>query len=108
GKEALGAKEPTLGDFWKPGCTQRFRKLSTHGLARIGMIDRPVALAAAGLVITGQNGDALEQGGFAGAVFTGNDGNGSIETQLELIVQERQAERIGLAAGNARRIEPDP
>jgi hypothetical protein len=31
-----------------------------------------------------------------------------IETQLEIIVQERKAERIGRAVGNTRRLKPDP
>ena len=72
------------------------------------MIDRPIALAAAGFVIAGQHRDSLQQGGFAGAVFTDNDGDGSIETQVEIVVQERQAERIGGAIGDPRGIEPDP
>jgi hypothetical protein len=72
------------------------------------MIDRLVTLAAAGFVIAGQYGDAFQQGGFAGAVFTDDDGDGPIETQLERIGQERQAERIGGAVGNPRWLEPDP
>jgi hypothetical protein len=72
------------------------------------MIDRPIALAAAGFVISREHGYAFKQGGFAGAVFTGNDGDRPVETQFEIIVQEREAERIGLAVGDARRLEPDP
>jgi hypothetical protein len=71
------------------------------------MIDRHVALAAAGFVVAGQNGDPFQQRGFAGAVFAGDDGDRAVEIQIELISQERQAERIGRAVVDARRIEPD-
>jgi hypothetical protein len=71
------------------------------------MIDRPITLAAAGLVIAREHGDAFQQGGFTGAVFADNDGDGSIETQLEVVVQKGQAERIGCAVLDARWIEPD-
>ena len=70
------------------------------------MIDRAISLAAAGFVIAGQHGDAFEQGGFAGAVFAGDDGDRPVETHLELLAQERQAERIGRGIGDERRIEP--
>ncbi len=72
------------------------------------MIDRHVALAAAGFVIAGQHRDPFEEGGFAGAVFADDDGDRPVETQFEIIAQERQAERIGRAIGDARRVEPDP
>src|SRR5260221_13460289 len=72
------------------------------------MIDGPVALAAAGFVISGEHRDAFEQSGFAGAVFTGDDRDRLVETQLEVIVQERKAERIGRPVVDARWIEPDP
>jgi hypothetical protein len=72
------------------------------------MIDRHIALAAAGLVISGEYGDPFQKSGFAGAVFTDDDGDGSIETQLEIILQERKTERIGRAVGDARWIELDP
>jgi hypothetical protein len=72
------------------------------------MIDRHVAFAATSLVISRQHRNAFQQGRFAGAVFTGNDGDGPIEDKLEIVLQKRQAERIGLAIGNARWIEPDP
>ena len=71
------------------------------------MIDRPMAFAAAGFVIAGQHGDAFEQGGFAGAVFAGDDGDWPVETHLELVAQERQAERIGRRIGDEGSIEPD-
>jgi hypothetical protein len=72
------------------------------------VIHRTIALAAAGLVISGEHRDSFEQGGFTGAVLTGDDGDRSIETQLELVAQERQTERIGRSILNARRVEPDP
>jgi hypothetical protein len=53
------------------------------------MIDRTIALAAAGFVIASQYGDPFEQCGFAGAVLAGDDGDRPIETQLEIIQQKR-------------------
>jgi hypothetical protein len=72
------------------------------------MIDRRVTLSAAGLVIAGEHGDALEQRRFAGAVLADDDGDGAIKAQFEVVAQERQAERIHLAVAHARRIEPQP
>jgi hypothetical protein len=47
-KEALGPEEPAAaGDLWQPACAKRRRKLSARYFGRVGMIDRPVALAAA-------------------------------------------------------------
>jgi hypothetical protein len=71
------------------------------------MIDRSIALAAAGFVIPGEHGYSFQQRRLAGAVFTNDDRDRPIKTQLEIIVQERQAERIGRAVGDARRLEPD-
>jgi hypothetical protein len=53
------------------------------------MIDRPVTLAAAGLVISRQHGDPFQESRFAGAVFTDDDGDGPVETQLKIILQEK-------------------
>jgi hypothetical protein len=72
------------------------------------MIDRHVTVAAAGFVIAREHGDSFQQGGFARAVFTNDDSDGAIETQLELVPQERKAKRIGRAVGDARRLEPYP
>jgi hypothetical protein len=71
------------------------------------MVDRHVSLAAAGFVIASQHGDAFQQRRFAGAVLADDDGDGAIEAQFEIVAQQRQAERIGLAVGDARRLEPD-
>jgi hypothetical protein len=71
------------------------------------MIDRPIAPAAAGLVIAGKHGDPFQQRRFAGAIFADDDGDWPVKTQLEFTVQERKAERIGLAIVDARWIEPD-
>ncbi len=107
-EEALGAEEPAVGDFRQPARAQRLRKFSARLLDRIGMIDRPIALAAAGFVVAGEHRDALQQRRFPGAVFADDDGDGAIQVQLEIIAQKRQAERIGLAVGDPRRIEPQP
>ncbi len=71
------------------------------------MIDRPIALAAAGFVISGEHGDAFQQRGFAGAVLTDDDRDRPIKAQFEIIVQKGQAKRIGRAVGDARRLEPN-
>ena len=70
------------------------------------MIDRHIALAAAGFIISGEHRYSLQQRGLPGAVFADNDGDGAIEAQLEIIPKKRQAERIGVTVGNARRVEP--
>ena len=72
------------------------------------MIDRHVTLAAAGLVIAGKRRDPLQQRRLPGAVLADDDGDGAFETQLEIIPQERKTTWIGLAIGDARRIEPKP
>jgi hypothetical protein len=69
------------------------------------MIDRPVTLAAAGFVIACQHGDPFQQRGFAGAVLAGDDGDRPIEVHFEIVAQEWQTERIGLAIVDARQIE---
>jgi hypothetical protein len=72
------------------------------------VIDRPITFAAAGFVIAGEHGDAFEQGGFAGPVLTDDDRDRTIEAQLKIVMQQRQAERISLAISDLRRFEPDP
>src|SRR6201986_5692449 len=72
------------------------------------MIDRHVALAASGSIIAGHGRDALQQRGLARAVLSYNDRDGAIEAKLEIVGQERQAERIGLPIVDPRWIEPDP
>ena len=112
--EAVGAKvrylpaySPDLNPI-EMAFSKLKKALRKGDLDRIGMIDRPIALAAAGFVIPRQHRDPLKQGGFAGAVFAGNDGDGTIEAQLKVVLEKRQAKWIGLAVGDARRIEPDP
>jgi hypothetical protein len=72
------------------------------------MIDRPITFAAAGFVISREHGYSFEERGFAAAVFTDDDGDRPVETQFEIIVQERKAERVRLAVVNPRRLKPDP
>jgi hypothetical protein len=107
GEETFRAEEPSIGDFGQPARTQRLRKISARGLDGVGMIDRPIALAAPGFVISRKHSYPLKQRGFAGAVFTDNDRDRPVETQLEVVVQERKAERIGRAVVDARWLEPD-
>jgi hypothetical protein len=65
------------------------------------VIDRPVTLAAASFVIAGEHGDPFQKRGFAGAVFAGDDRDRPVEVQFEFVPQERQAEWIGRAVGDA-------
>ena len=108
GKETLRPKEPAVGDFWQPTRAKRGRQLTARDLARGGMVDRPVALAAAGLVISGKHCDTLQQRRFAHAVFADDNGDGAVELQFKLIQQERQAERISRRVLHLRGFEPDP
>jgi hypothetical protein len=72
------------------------------------MVDRHIALAAAGFVIAGQNGDPFEQCGFARAVLADNDGDGAIEGERELVTQKRQAKWIGLRIRHTGGVKPKP
>ena len=60
-----------------------FDKFAARLLDRAGMIDRHIALAAAGLVVAGERRDAFEQRRFAGAVLADDDGDGAVETELK-------------------------
>ena len=108
GEETLGPEEPTVGDLGQPARAQRRRQLAAHGLDRFRVIHRLVALAAASFVISGQHGDALEQGRFAHTVLADDDGDRAVEAQLELALQERQAKRIGRGILDPIRLQPDP
>ena len=72
------------------------------------MIDRPMPPAAAGVVESGKCCYTFQDRGFPGAVFADDDGDGAIEAQFKIAVQEGKAKRIGLAVRDARGIEPDP
>src|SRR6185437_9983068 len=106
-EKTLGAEEPAVGDLGQPTGAQRLGEFAAHCLDRIGVIDRHISLAAASLVESDQPGDPLQQGGFAGAVLADDDGDGSIEAELEFVPQKRKAERVGVGIGNARSVDPD-
>ena len=72
------------------------------------MIDRHIAFATASFVVSGKHGNPFQQGGLTRSIFTDDDGDGAIESQLEFIAQERQAKRIGFGIGDPLRVEPDP
>jgi hypothetical protein len=72
------------------------------------MVDRLIALAAAGLVVAGKHSDPLQERGFAGAVLADNDGDGAIEIELEVVLQKGKAKWIGLGIGDEFRIDPKP
>jgi len=54
------------------------------------MIHRTMAFGAARLVKAGQHGDAFQQRGFARPVLADDDGDWPVETQFEVVAQERQ------------------
>ncbi len=53
------------------------------------MIDGPITLAAAGFVVTGEDGNSFQQSRFTGTVLADDDGDRPVEAQLEFVVQER-------------------
>jgi hypothetical protein len=106
-EETFRPEEPTLCDLRQPACAQRLRELLAHRLEGAGVIDRPVALAAACLVIAGEHGHPFEQRRFAGAVLPDNDRDRAIELKLEFLGEKRQAERIGRRIADPRPVEPD-
>ena len=71
------------------------------------MIDRSIAFAAAGFVITGERGNAFEQSRFSRAVLADDDGDGAIEGKIQSVAQERQTGRIGVVVGNTSAFEAD-
>lgn len=60
-EEALGPEEPAISDFRQPARPERAGEPAARRFARQRMVDRAIALAAAGLVIAGEDGDAFEQ-----------------------------------------------
>ena len=49
------------------------------------MLDSHIAFATAGLVVTGQHRDPLQQCRFAGAVLADDDGDGAIEREFKAV-----------------------
>src|SRR5579862_9918417 len=80
-EKALRTKEPAIGDLRQPARAQRLRQPAAHHLDCISMINRPVSLAAAGLIVAGKRRDPLQQRRFARAVLADNDGDGALEAQ---------------------------
>ena len=71
------------------------------------MIDGTVALAATGLVITGERRDAFEERRFPRAVLADDDRHRLVESDGEFVSQERQAERIDGLILDTVAIDPD-
>src|SRR5262249_58556960 len=105
-EEAFGAEEPAGGDFGHPRRAQSLGEPTPHCLDGAGMVDRPVALAAACVVIAGQRRDALEECGLAGAVLTDDYRYCFVEGDGELVPQKWQAERISRPVLHPFRIQP--
>ena len=93
-EKTLRPEEPAVGDLWQPTGAQRLGELATHRLDRVGVIDRPISLAATGLVESHQPGDPFQQGRFAGAVLADNDGDGAVKAELELVLQIWKAKQM--------------
>ena len=104
----LGAEEPTGGDLRQPVATQRVGQCRAALVDGAGMVDRQVALAAAGFVVTGQRADRLEQRRFAGAVLADDDGDRRGEFEFELVAaEERQVPGIFFPVRDPRGLEQD-
>ena len=71
------------------------------------MIDRHIPLGAAGFVEPGKDGNPFEQRRFACTVLPDDDRDRPVETEFEIIAQQREAERIGVAIGDPRWFEPN-
>src|SRR5581483_10984384 len=70
------------------------------------MVGGHVAFPAARFVVSGERGDPFEQCRFPGAVLADDDGDGMVESQLEIVPQEWQAEWIGRDVARQRGVEP--
>src|SRR6266852_732216 len=84
GKEAFRLEEPAARDLRQPARTERRRKASPGRLDRAGVIDGPVAFAAARIVVSRQRGDPFEQGRLSGPVLSHDDGNRPDEGKREV------------------------
>src|SRR5713226_7437654 len=71
------------------------------------MVDSQIALAADVSVPAGDHRDPFQKSQFAAAEYADDDRDRPVETEFEIIAQLRQAERIGLTAGDPRWVEPD-
>jgi hypothetical protein len=74
-EKCLRAEEPALRDLRQPAAAQGSRQLAARFLDSLGVIDGPIALAAARLVVTGKRSNSLQQRGFPGAILADDDGD---------------------------------
>src|SRR5262245_60353047 len=81
GEKALGSEEPAVRQLRQPARAKRGGEPATHGLDRARVIDRPVTLAAAGLVLADERGDAFEQRRFPAAVLADDDRDRFVEIE---------------------------
>jgi len=76
-------------------------QLAAHGLDGLRMIDRSIAIRAAGLIMARQGGKAFENGRFSDAVLAYDNRDSAIEIHREFgIPKDRQAERVSRDIGN--------
>src|SRR3954462_14178598 len=71
------------------------------------MMHGHIALTASRFIVPGKHRYPFQQGRLAGPVLAGDDGDGSVETQLEPIAQKRQAKRISIAVRHPVGVEPN-
>jgi hypothetical protein len=100
------AEEPAVADLGQPARAQGSGKAAACDLDSFRVVDRHIALPAAGIVKSRKRGDPFQKRRFARAVLADNDRDRALETQFEIIAQQWEAERIGLAIGDARGLEP--
>ena len=106
GEKAFCTEEPTVGDLGKPRGAECLGERAAHYLDGIRVIDGPIALTAAGFVISGQHRNPFEQRRFPRPVFSNDDGNRPVEIEFESVMEERQTKRIGRGIVDARLIKP--
>ena len=93
-EQAFRLEKPPVGDLGQPARTQGVGQRGTAPVHRLLVIDQPVSLPAAGLVIAREGGQRLDQRGFAGPVLAHDHRQRRIEGQLEIVLQPRQVKRI--------------
>src|SRR5262249_50840295 len=91
----------------QPVRPQRIREATDARLDRTRVVDGPMALAAAGVVIAGERRDPLQNGGFPGAVVADDDRDRAIELEIESVLKDGQTKRIRCPVADPRRIKPD-
>jgi hypothetical protein len=93
-EKTFGTKEPAVRDFGQPRRFESFGQVAALNFDGITMIDRAIAFAAAGIVVTCEGSNTFKQGGFSDAVFANDDRDGVIKLLFKSVFEERQTERV--------------